>query len=123
LNEATRSALGRFLTLKRRASDQVIVTTALVDDLTKQTDRVCPLECKANEVAKGDKCVTVEKPPVTSRRKDDEEEAPARKKQLEKRQAEREPPRRPVTAASEIRARVQAGARLTGGGAMIGVGF
>ena len=134
LNEATRSALGRFLTLKGRASDQLIVTTALVDDLTKQTDRVCPLVCKANEIAKGDKCVAGEKPPVTSRRKDDEEEAPARKKQLEKRQAEREPPRRPATAAPELRARVQAIARPTGeqaiarptgggGGTMVGVGF
>jgi hypothetical protein len=112
-----------------KPSAPLAVTIALVDDLRKQTDRVCPLECKVNEVAKGNKCVTVEKPPVTSRRKDDDEEAPARKKQPEKLQAEREPLRKPAAAESQTRARVQAIARPTGrgggggGSAVVGVGF
>lgn len=122
------------MTAKHQANDDLTVTTSLVDGLTKQTDRVCPLECKSDEVAKGDKCVALQKPPVTSRRRD-EEEAPARSKQPEKRQAEREPPRqagreppRQARREPEIRSRVQAVARPMGGGggggaAMIGVGF
>jgi hypothetical protein len=131
LNDATTSALTRFLAMKDRATNDLAVTTALVDDLTKQTERVCPLECKANEIAKGDKCVTVEKKPaVTSRRKDDDEDnRPARRKQqIERRQAEPEPRRQ----AAEPRARIQASSRPSYGGggggggagaAMTGVGF
>jgi hypothetical protein len=129
LNESTKTALQRFLTMKGgKPSDPLAVTIALVNDLKKQTGRVCPLECNANEVAKGDKCVAIEKPPVTSRRKDEQEETPARKKQPERRQAEREPPRKPV-APPEPHVRQQATARPTGGGggggsaAMTGVGF
>jgi membrane protein involved in colicin uptake len=138
LNDATTAALTRFLKVKGKPTDNLTVTTALVDDLTRQTDRVCPLECRANEVAKGDKCVVVEKPAphpapavsrkekereeaTVSRREKEREEAPARKPQPqpERRQAEQ---RRP---ALEQRIREQAVARPTGGGggAMMGVGF
>lgn len=137
-NAATKSTLARFETLKGRSSDRLTVTEALVSELTKQTDRVCPLECKAGEIAKGETCVAVEKPAAekpaapaaTSRKKDDDDDVPARRKppRAEKRQAEREP-RRPA-AAPEPRARQQAVARPTGGGGggggghtMIGVGF
>src|SRR4029077_3869721 len=85
LNDATKSALARFMTVKGRATDDLTVTTSLVDDLAKQTDRVCPLECKANEVVKGNKCVAIEKPArapvVTSRKKEDENEAPPHARQ------------------------------------------
>jgi len=132
LNDATTSALTRFLKVRGKPTDNLTVTTPLVDDLTKQTDRVCPLECKANEVAKGDKCVVVEKPaphpaPAVSRREKEREEAPAHKPQPqpERRQAEQ---RRP---ALEQRIREQAVARPAGGGGggggggatMTGVGF
>jgi hypothetical protein len=144
LNDATTSALTRFLKVKGKPTDNLTVTTALVDDLTKQTDRVCPLECKANEVAKGDKCVVVEKPAprpapavsrkekereeaTVSRREKEKEEAPVHKPQPqpERRQAEQRKP------ALEQRIREQAVARPAGGGggggggggAMMGVGF
>ncbi len=125
MNDATKSALTRFLTLKGEPTTNLVVTTALVTDLTNQTSRVCPLQCKSNEVARGDQCVSVEKPvapAVTSRRKDDDSDAARRKKQPEPRQAERRPAPAP---APEPRARVQAIARPSGGGggAMIGVGF
>lgn len=122
LNDATKSGLARFLTLKGKPSTDLIITTALVTDLNSQTARVCPLECKSNEVARGDQCVSVDKPAapaVTSRRKDDDSDAAKRKRQPEApRQAERKP-------APEPRARVQAVARPSGGGGgtMIGVGF
>jgi hypothetical protein len=134
LNAATKTALGRFASLKGRATDNTTVTEALVSELTKQTDRVCPLECKAGELAKGDKCVAQEKPAApaapaaTSRKKDDDEDEPVRRKpRPEKRQVEKEQRRAPAPA-PEPRARVQAIARPSGGGggghgAMIGVGF
>jgi hypothetical protein len=137
VNAATKTALGRFASLKGRASDNTTVTEALVSELTKQTDRVCPLECRTGEVAKGEKCVAQEKPAApaaTSRKKDnDDDDVPVRRKpQPEKRQAEKEQ-RRPAPApAAEPRARQQAIARPSGGGGggggggghtMIGVGF
>jgi hypothetical protein len=129
LNAATKTALGRFTAIKGRSSDNATVTEALVSELTKRTDRVCPPECKTGEVAKGEKCVAQEKPAapaVTSRKKDDDDDVPARRKpQPVKRQAEKEQ-RRPAPAA-EPRARLQAVVRPSGGGggggAMIGVGF
>jgi hypothetical protein len=55
--------VARFMTVKGGATNDPTVTTWLVDDLTKQTDRVWGLECKATEVVKGNKCVAIEKPP------------------------------------------------------------
>jgi hypothetical protein len=131
LNDSTKTGLQRFLIVTGgKPLDPLDVTTALVDDLKKQTGRVCPLECDTNQVAKGDKCVAIEKPAVTSRRKDEDEWTPARRKQPERRQAEREPQlRKPVTP-PEPYARLQAVARPIGAGggssgsaATIGVGF
>jgi Caspase domain len=118
LNAETKTALARFMTVKGRPTDNLTVTEALVTELTKQTDRVCP--------------ATPEKPAATSRRKDDDEDdVPAKRKpQPEKRQAERERSRPAPAAAPEPRARVQAIARPSvggggggGGNTMIGVGF
>jgi hypothetical protein len=126
VNDATKSALSRFLTLKGKPSTDLTVTAALVTDLNNQTTRVCPLECRSNEVARGDQCVVVEKPAapaVTSRRRDDDSDSVRRRKQPE---APRQAERRPAPAPAPERARVQAVARPSGGGgggAMIGVGF
>ena len=132
LNVTTKAALGRYMKIKGRSSDDVSVTEGLVSELSKQTDRVCPLECKPDELAKGDKCVAAEKPAapaVTSRRKDEDDDVPARRKQPqpEKRQAEREP-RKPAPAPEpharqQATARPSAGAGGGGGHTMIGVGF
>ena len=128
MNDETKAALVRFMTTKRRSADDLTVTRALVADLIGETERICPLLCKINEVAKGDKCVPRDKPApaVTSRRKDDDNDTPARKKKsAEKRQAEKEPARRPPP--SEPHARQQAIIRPTGGagggGSLTGVGF
>ena len=133
LNDGTRSAVERFLTMKGgKPAEQLAVTVALVEDLKKRTDRVCPLECKANTVAKGNECVAVEPtaPAATSRRKD--EENVRKRQQADKREVEREQ-RRP-SPSIEQRVRQQAIARpmVSGGGGgggggggstMIGVGF
>ena len=76
----TKSALGRYMSIQGKSSSGQDVTEALVADLTKQTPRVCPLECKAGETAKGETCVASEKPaaPATaSRHNDDEDNARA----------------------------------------------
>jgi hypothetical protein len=96
LNAGTKSALERYLAVKNTPATDTSVTDTLVADLTRQTDRVCPLECKAGETAKGDLCVA-DKPaaaPSASRRKnDDEDDAPRRKPKRETvRQAERARP-------------------------------
>jgi hypothetical protein len=136
-----------------KSSGSSDVTEALVADLTRQTARVCPLECKTGETAKGETCVASEKPaaPATASRRnnDDEDEARARRKQSSRksddeddararrkqsiRQPEREEPRRAKPAPELPRARQQVFARpsITSGGGgggggshtMIGVGF
>ncbi|NVN88328.1 MAG: caspase family protein [Rhodopseudomonas sp.] len=133
LRPSTKAALGRYLSIKGKAgdkpSDDVQVTEDLVSELTAQTGRVCPLECKSGEIAKGDTCVAEKKketPATASRRNRDEEEEDRRatRKKEGKRQAEREAPRQPRP---EPRARQQAASRPSGGhgggAAMIGVGF
>jgi uncharacterized caspase-like protein len=122
LNPPTKAALGRYLAVRNQPpADVPVVTEALVTELTRQTDRACPLECKTGEIVKGDICVSDKPAPSASRRKDDDEdETPARRKPAKKR-AEREQ-RRPA----EPRARQQASRPSGGGGGghtMIGVGF
>ena len=130
LNDKTQTALGRYLSIKGEPSGDGTVTEGLVSELTSQTDRACPLECKAGQMAKGETCVAVAKPsePATASRhkNDDDEDTPARRKPV-KRQAEREQPPRPTKPAQEApRARQEAVAPSGGGGGsrtMIGVGF
>ena len=135
----TKSALGNYMSVKGQPTDNTDVTEALVADLTKQSGRVCPLECKTGEVAKGETCVAAEKPaPATaSRRKDDEDSKPSRRKDDEdskvsrrkdddedrqarrkpsSRQADRDPPPRARPAPEAPHARQQAAARPSGGG-------
>ncbi|HET7122503.1 MAG TPA: caspase family protein [Bradyrhizobium sp.] len=147
----TKSALGRYMSIQGKSPSGQDVTEALVADLTKQTTRVCPLECKAGETAKGETCVASEKPaaPATaSRHNDDEDNARARRKQSSRknddeddarsrrkqsnRQAEREEPRRARPEAPRARQQVFARPSIVSGGGggggggshtMIGVGF
>jgi hypothetical protein len=139
LNEPTKAALGRYMSIGGQPTQNVSVTEALVAELSKRATRVCPIECKAGETLKGETCVTDEKvkpaaPAVASRpKKDDEDDS--RRKQT-RRQPEREEARRaaarPAPAPELPRARQQAVARPSivsggsGGGGhstMIGVGF
>jgi caspase domain-containing protein len=132
LNAATKTAFGRYMTIKGQSGD-INVTEAVVAELTKQTGLVCALDCKAGEIAKGDICVAAQKStPVASRRKkdlDDDDDVPVRRKEApQRRQADRDQPRQSAPAP---RARQEARAPSYGGGggggggghAMIGVGF
>src|SRR5260370_20838877 len=126
------------------------VSEGLVADMSKQAARVCPLECKTGETAKGEPGVASEKPaaPATASRRnnDDEDDARARRKQANRksdeeddararrkqsnRQAEREEPRRARPEAPRARQQVFARPSIVSGGGggggshtMIGVGF
>jgi hypothetical protein len=133
LSASTKSALGHYMTIEGQPSDNASVTEALVAELTKHTTRVCPLECRTGETAKGETCVATETPaaaPATaSRKSDDGDDARARRKQANR---EPEPSRKPRPAPEAPHARQQALARpsiVSGGGGgggshtMIGVGF
>jgi hypothetical protein len=132
LNAPTTAALGRYLSIEGQPSENVSVTTKLVEELAKHITRVCPLQCKSGETLKGETCVADERPkaaPATvSRRKEDEDDPRSRRKQTS-RQPEREEPRRARPAPEAPRARQQAVARpsIVSGGSgshtMIGVGF
>ena len=135
LNTPTTAALGRYMSIEGQPTENVSVTTKLVEELAKHTTRVCPIECKSGETLKGETCVADEKPkaaPATaSRSKDDDEDKPSRRKQTS-RQPEREEPRRARPAPEPPRIRQQAVARpsiVNGGGGrsgsqpLIGVGF
>ena len=88
LNAPTSAALGRYMSIGGQPSANVSVTTELVAELAKHTTRVCPLECKSGETAKGETCVADEKPnekpkasPATASRKNEDEDARPRRKQ------------------------------------------
>jgi membrane protein involved in colicin uptake len=147
----TKSALGHYMSIQGKSSSGHDVTEALVADLSKQTGRVCPLECKTGETAKGETCVASEKPaaPATASRRnnDDEDDARVRRKQANRkndeeddararrkqsnRQAEREEPRRARPETPRARQQVFARPSIVSGGGgggggshtMIGVGF
>ena len=123
LDGTTKSALGRYMSIKGQSSSDSSVTEGLVSELTKQTDRVCPLECTAGKIAKGEICVALAKPsaPATASRRNDEDDRPVRQRPA-KRQAEREAPPQSRPAPEAPRARQQAGAP-SGGAGVTGVGF
>ena len=132
----TKSALGRYMSIQGKSSSSSDVTQALVADLTKQTARICPLECKTGETAKGETCVASEKPgaPATASRRnnDDEDDARARRKQSNRknddeddararhkqsnRQADREEPRRARPEAPRARQQVFVRPSIVSGG-------
>lgn len=130
-----KSGVDRYAAIKGAASSQTAITEEFVSELTKQSDRLCPLECKPGQTAMGEICVADKKsaPPATaSRRKnnDDEDDTPARRRKPALRQAdrEREPSVRQSRPAPAPAARQQAVSRPSsdGGGSsrtMLGVGF
>ncbi len=131
LTAATRVSFASYQKVKKqKPSDDVAITGDVVAALGKETGRVCPLECKDGEIAKGDVCVAKPAPATASRGKDEDDD---RRKPPAKKQVQREEPRRKQQAAQEPRkpqpapqARQQASgsSRPSGGGStMIGVGF
>ena len=131
LSDQTKSALVRYFAIGGQPleADKISVTQDLVVELTRHTTRVCPIQCKSDEMMKGDVCVANERPApsATASRKSDDDERLRRRPRS--REAGREPVK-PLRPESDLpRARQQAVARpsIVSGGSghstMIGVGF
>ncbi len=126
---ATKAALGRYQSASgSRVPGDAAITQDTVAELTKQTGRVCPLECKTGEEAKGETCVAVTKPvapppPPTATRKDDDK--PARKSAKKPERAQTARQREPAPRARQEAARPSYGSSssYSGRSTMIGVGF
>lgn len=130
---ATKAAFGRYQAAKSpsdkgRSNGDVAITEDVVKELGQQSGRVCPLECKAGEVVKGDTCVAETKPqpqpPATAQdkrdgKRDDKTTAskPARRPERTQTSRQREPAPRARQEASRPASSYRAGP------AMIGVGF
>jgi hypothetical protein len=131
----TQDALGRYRIAKGVKAATNEVNQSVVDDLSKQTGRICPLKCDIGQTAKGDVCVANVKPadrPVA--RHDHDDEKPSGRRKPASRQAERQQPRQSARQQSHSEPRPaalqQAVARPSygagGGGGhstMVGVGF
>ncbi|WP_229174274.1 caspase family protein [Bradyrhizobium ivorense] len=135
--ETAKKALDRYAAITRSSPSPAEISEDVVSTLSKQTGRICPLECKSGETAKGEICVAADKPakPTTaSRRKHEDEDDDTRARRRAAPKVVAETPKR-VRAAPAPQARQQAVARppseFSGGGGgggggartMIGVGF
>jgi hypothetical protein len=75
----TEAALKAYLKERDLPLDDVNVTDDLIKDMKDQGERVCPLECDSDEVAKGGKCVAAPraKKPAVARRHEEEKPRPS----------------------------------------------
>jgi uncharacterized caspase-like protein len=70
MNDATRSALKRFLSRTDRNEADLRITPELLTEIEAQQPGTCPLVCPAGKVARGDTCIVERpnKPPVRAER-------------------------------------------------------
>lgn len=110
MNDATRSSLVRYLSVKKRPTRDVKVTEGLVSELSKQAALTCPTICPAGQAAQGATCVAAKPAPTKAAKR---EEPRREAKRPEKRQEQPKQQQRQQASNS-------------GGGraaTMIGVGF
>lgn len=119
LDDRTKAAVKKLWAADKPEAQvaDVYITKEFVADLTKRTERACPIECGPDETLKGDVCVSTSKPVA---------DAPAPRKP----EGRQEKPRKERIAdrpAASQRNRTQASARppSSGGGhsGLVGVGF
>lgn len=129
LNDATRSGLTKYLSVKKRPAGDLKITDTLVAELSKQAALTCPTVCPAGQTAEGTSCVAAKPAPVVAsrpaaRREQDKPRKQAAPRREEPRQARREPPReQPRQQARQQASSGGGGGRSGGGATMIGVGF
>jgi hypothetical protein len=122
MNDATRSSLVRYLSVKKRPGNDVKVTEGLVSELSKQAALTCPTICPAGQAAQGAICVAAKPAPTKAAKREEP-------KRETKRETKREEPRRETKRREEQpkqQQRQQASNSNSGGGraaTMIGVGF
>ena len=61
LNDATRSAVKRYLTQRGLPANEIKISESLVAELKTQDKGVCALDCKRGQIEKNGRCVVVEK--------------------------------------------------------------
>jgi hypothetical protein len=116
LNDRTRRALGQYFKHNKEPAGNLSVTESLVASLKDATGRVCPLECRAGQVAEGDRCIAAKTPERDHPRRT--AHRPARERAEPRRPAQASAPRRPQPAAS---ATAKSGG--SHGPSLMGVGF
>ena len=129
LNDATKTAIGRYLSAQGRPATEVEVTEGFVSDLRQRT-RVCPLTCPAGEVLSGERCIAAAKPPAPAAAAKPAPPAAAAKPAPQKspqKEAKSKPSKREAKSSerSESRTRVSSGSQSQGGragGAAFGPG-
>lgn len=114
MNDATRSSLVRYLSVKKRPASDLKVTEDLVAELGKQAALTCPTICPAGQAAQGATCVAA-KPAPTKAAKREEPRRETRRREEQPRQQQPQPQQQQRQQASSS----GAGRAAT----MIGVGF
>ncbi|RYE74984.1 MAG: hypothetical protein EOO80_16085 [Oxalobacteraceae bacterium] len=127
MNDATRTGLTKYLSVKKRPTAEIKVTDTLVAELGKQAALTCPTVCPAGQTASGATCVAAKPAPAVAARPARQEEKPRKQaapRREEPRQARREEPRREQPRQQTRQQASSGGGGRSGGGAtMIGVGF
>jgi hypothetical protein len=117
----TEDALVRYRSSHGQKMTSPDITEALVADLAKETDLVCPMSCRNGEVSKGDTCIANASPSeaiTATRREDAHEASPGRQSEPLHGQPNR-------SKAAEATPHSSSGSHSGGAGAnsMVGVGF
>jgi hypothetical protein len=117
----TEDALVRYRSSRGQKMTSPDITDALVADLAKETDQVCPMSCKNGEISKGDTCIVNASPsePITATRREEGHEA-SQGQQSEPLHGQPNKPK-----AAEATMHSSSGGHSGGAGAnsMVGVGF
>ena len=117
----TEDALVRYRSSRGQRMTSPDISEALVADLAKETDRVCPMSCRNGEISKGDTCIANASPSeaITATRREDGHEA-SQGRQSESLHGQPNKPK-----AAEATPHSSSGGHSGGAGAnsMVGVGF
>jgi hypothetical protein len=122
MNDATRSSLVRYLSVKKRPTSDAKVTEDLVSELSKQAALTCPTICPAGQSAQGATCVAAKPAPTkAAKREEPRREEPRRetRRREEQPRQQQQPQQQPQQQQRQQASSSGAGRAAT----MIGVGF
>jgi hypothetical protein len=117
----TEDALVRYRSRQGQKMTSPDISEALVADLAKQTDRVCPMSCKNGEISKGDTCIANASPsePIAATRREEGHET-SQGRQSEPLHGQ---PNKPKAAEATPHSSSGGHSGSAGANSMIGVGF
>jgi hypothetical protein len=117
MDDPTQTAVNRYLTQKGRDAASTDITDDLVTELSKQSSRVCPLDCPEGQTASGSICVADTPAPSKAAKADDDSDARPQKNRRDNSASKQQPQQRPK---AKQQASNSGGPRI---GTTIGVGF